>query len=424
MEKLHDYYLLIASFIFGFALYKLLPIRLPPGRRKYKGDENKSTANLEHLAKLREGVELWNQWRGKDLNPSIADLSGADLSGEDLSGANLCRVNLCRANLCKANLSGANLNRAYLSDADLSEANLSKANLNSANLRRVELRGADLSEADLSEAILRNANLGSADLRGANLCGVDIRHASLYNVDLSRAEIDSQIATRGVLYARAGINGLTTVLWDGKETVALFNPDPPADSMRGRDASVAVENLKRARQLHMASMGVAVLSLGVLVGDLGDPPILEISAIGLKIPIENFVLVGLGFSAAVLTVTMHFMRHALQSIRYLRTREDAAAVGYFPWILSQYSKAENRWRADDEPSDRAYSAPEYFWVLEYEKLRKFNRVVLRTIQLIHHLLLSVLFAVRVVWSLLRRTGSLLLRAAMAFHPALYAVWLV
>src|SRR5437763_1115612 len=43
-------------------------------------------ANQEHLNKLKEGVEVWNQWRKEhpDVRP---DLSEADLSGADFSGA-------------------------------------------------------------------------------------------------------------------------------------------------------------------------------------------------------------------------------------------------------------------------------------------------------------------------------------------------
>jgi hypothetical protein len=45
-------------------------------------------ANEEHLALLRQGVDVWNAWRARE--PAIApDLSGAPLYGADLGGANL-----------------------------------------------------------------------------------------------------------------------------------------------------------------------------------------------------------------------------------------------------------------------------------------------------------------------------------------------
>jgi hypothetical protein len=50
-------------------------------------------ANPEHLAKLKEGVEAWNEWRAKNLD-IVPDLSKADLQGAYLMGANLWGVKL------------------------------------------------------------------------------------------------------------------------------------------------------------------------------------------------------------------------------------------------------------------------------------------------------------------------------------------
>jgi hypothetical protein len=38
-------------------------------------------ANPEHLAKLKEGVEAWNDWREQDGYQTQPDLSEADLTG-------------------------------------------------------------------------------------------------------------------------------------------------------------------------------------------------------------------------------------------------------------------------------------------------------------------------------------------------------
>ncbi len=45
-------------------------------------------ADPEHLAKLKEGVETWNQWRKENPDAHI-DLRSAALKGADLSGAEL-----------------------------------------------------------------------------------------------------------------------------------------------------------------------------------------------------------------------------------------------------------------------------------------------------------------------------------------------
>ena len=73
-------------------------------------------ANPEHLAKLKEGVEPWNQWR--ELNPGIRPLlSKAGLSGADFSRANLEGADLSGADLIRANVSGAILTIAILFEA-------------------------------------------------------------------------------------------------------------------------------------------------------------------------------------------------------------------------------------------------------------------------------------------------------------------
>jgi uncharacterized protein YjbI with pentapeptide repeats len=63
-------------------------------------------ANEEHLARLQQGVEEWNQWRAAipTLKP---ELEGADLAWADLSQANFTEANLSGTYLTEANLRGA-----------------------------------------------------------------------------------------------------------------------------------------------------------------------------------------------------------------------------------------------------------------------------------------------------------------------------
>lgn len=124
-------------------------------------------ANQEQLQILKQGVDVWNQWRRENPTTEI-DLSKADFREGDLSG-----VNLREADLWRANLSGADLSLARLSGADLSEADLSLA----------KLSGADLSEANLFRANLRRANLRRANLRRTNL-----HEANLFETNLSETQ--------------------------------------------------------------------------------------------------------------------------------------------------------------------------------------------------------------------------------------------
>jgi uncharacterized protein YjbI with pentapeptide repeats len=99
-------------------------------------------AGVEHLLLLRQGVEIWNQWRKK--NPAVKPyLREAVLRRMDLSGANLRE-----ANLRKADLSGSKLVGTDLRSADLFGANLVGADLSGrADLSSSDLRGANLQDA-------------------------------------------------------------------------------------------------------------------------------------------------------------------------------------------------------------------------------------------------------------------------------------
>jgi hypothetical protein len=125
-------------------------------------------ANLEHLAILTRGVEIWNEWREKnaEIQP---DFNNADLRGVVLRKANLHSANLVLVRLDQADLRGANLR-----DTDLRSADLIKADLRDADLVNANLSGANLCGADLE-----NVTLGVANLSGANLCGVNLRGAQL-----------------------------------------------------------------------------------------------------------------------------------------------------------------------------------------------------------------------------------------------------
>ena len=172
-------------------------------------------ANQEQLAILKQGVEVWNKWRGENPNTEIdlskadlheaylvkvdlhrailgganlreSDLREADLHEADLHGANLRRVNLYRANLCESDLGEASLGRA-----DLRRTNLNKANLSKANLFRADFRNANLSEVNLNRAEMNEANLGETNLSGADLTGANLSEANLSESNLTRANLSA-----------------------------------------------------------------------------------------------------------------------------------------------------------------------------------------------------------------------------------------
>ena len=170
-------------------------------------------ANLEHVERLKAGVEGWNAWR-RD-NPGQVDLRGADLRGADLRGADLHSANLSGADLFKASLSKADLFKAELFKADLRGVDLSGADLLRAVLEGVDLSGArfmytvfasttlsnakgldtcnHLARSRLNAETIRRSWPSTADLPVAFLRGVgysdwEIELAKLYCADVSPAQ--------------------------------------------------------------------------------------------------------------------------------------------------------------------------------------------------------------------------------------------
>jgi len=181
-------------------------------------------ANREHLAKLKEGVEAWNEWRKQ--HPEIIP----DLSGADLFKAELVEVQLFQANLHRTNLRGANLYRALLGKTDLGEATLRGADLGMAYLWAANLRKADLEYAQLA-----NARLIAADLRGAVLDRTDLRSADFSGADLSEASIgfttfgnNDLSETKGLVAVRH--NGPSTI---GIDTIYRSQGKIPLKFLRG-----------------------------------------------------------------------------------------------------------------------------------------------------------------------------------------------
>jgi uncharacterized protein YjbI with pentapeptide repeats len=156
-------------------------------------------ANEEHVALLKQGVEIWNTWR--DKNPDVTP---------DLSKAGFFKENLHKANLRKTNLSGADLGDVDLSEAKLGWADLSGAILDGANLFKANLSDADLREADLSGADLRKVDLESAKLSGADLVGTKLVEALLFGANLSGANLN-RANLHGVHLDDANLSGAKLV---------------------------------------------------------------------------------------------------------------------------------------------------------------------------------------------------------------------
>jgi uncharacterized protein YjbI with pentapeptide repeats len=183
-------------------------------------------ANPEHEAILRQGVEVWNQWRAQNPDVQI-DLTDSFLIYADLAGVNFYGASLTDADLSYANLRDADLRNASFHKARLFGANLRGANLVYTSLMDADLRGAIIGMTDMRDPNAKPVNLRNTTLRNANFSGANLR-----NVDLS-----GQLGT-------VGINFTDAILTDANLSRSMFNPDLNNADLRGADLSSS--NLRRS----------------------------------------------------------------------------------------------------------------------------------------------------------------------------------
>jgi hypothetical protein len=176
-------------------------------------------ANPEHVAILKQGVEVWNRWRRDNLRVE-PDLSRAVLSGSDLSGASLHSTNLSNANLSQSVLAHANLVMANLYGADLTEsalvlAQLVYATLNGAMLKGANLTGANLTSANLTNAVLWGVRTNGANFNQAHLQGADFRNAEVGWTVFADVDLSSCLGLDAVTHRGPSSIGIETLLKSG-----------------------------------------------------------------------------------------------------------------------------------------------------------------------------------------------------------------
>lgn len=155
-------------------------------------------ANQEHLAILKQGVDVWNEWR--DEHPDIRP----DLRQVNLSRANLRDAVFNKASFFYASLWQANLNGATFTGVDLQRANITDNNSfyfiqntsiddNNTNLSGLDLRGINLTGAELSKANLSGANLRRASLIGTNLTEAILTGCQIYGISVWDVQLEGAI---------------------------------------------------------------------------------------------------------------------------------------------------------------------------------------------------------------------------------------
>ena len=137
-------------------------------------------ANPEHLEILKQGVDVWNEWRinNKEIKPDLksvnfrgSSLIGVDLRNANLGGAKLSGSDLSESNMSESILRFADLQNIYSNRGDFSNADMYSSDLSEAFLRSVKFFGADMTAVTLRQTSLFKTNLEFVKLNRANLMG-------------------------------------------------------------------------------------------------------------------------------------------------------------------------------------------------------------------------------------------------------------
>jgi len=166
-------------------------------------------ANVEHVEKLRQGVEQWNHWRqSTTVRP---DLVGVDLSNQRLEGINLSDAFLDAVDFRRSDLRKVLLQRSTIKSADFSGAELTDGDLSETNLNGSIFQGTSLSRVKAQAADFSNTVIADCDLNGADCCRATFQQASLKNVNLANARLtESTLVETAIENSHLGFCDLTS----------------------------------------------------------------------------------------------------------------------------------------------------------------------------------------------------------------------
>ena len=149
-------------------------------------------ANEEHVAILKQGVEVWNKWWEDNfsiLEDNSADfrfinLCGTDLRGANLDGAKFNHANLDSVNFSNAQLSSVDFSSAQLTDVNFNSASLDNANLSYTNLFNTKFHNCNLQNVNFHAAfLLVDTDFYKCNFHGTIFSGIDLSQAT--NLDTS-----------------------------------------------------------------------------------------------------------------------------------------------------------------------------------------------------------------------------------------------
>jgi len=135
-------------------------------------------ANPEHLAILKQGVEVWNRWRA-DSEAKHPDLSNSDLSKSNFSGVDFRLTDLKEVDF----------RSAKLSYTDFDSADLTLANLKDTECMGSTFHGTDLSGVSFAGGFLIGTVFGNIHPRPGIDLGLYVNGPQLHGTDFAEVQM-------------------------------------------------------------------------------------------------------------------------------------------------------------------------------------------------------------------------------------------
>lgn len=158
-------------------------------------------ANPEHVEILKQGAEVWNEWR--EENPDVKIL----IEDAELKSINLAGVNL----------SGIGLSSVKFYDAELNDANFDESSLVGVNFKYSNLDYVRVTNAYLYECNINICPLYKAEFAYATIFNSYFRNTRLIEVNFSSAMIGACVFSNVVMYK----NHLNDIAYRDPSTIGL-----------------------------------------------------------------------------------------------------------------------------------------------------------------------------------------------------------
>lgn len=217
---------------------------------------------------------------------------------------------------------------------------LSGFNFMGRQINGLSFSGAILTDAKFNKMVLEDINFSNSDLRRAEFRGTTLNRVTMTDVKLSGALVDDHTKYYSVKGIKQGVNGFYC---ESTDSSALMDVVPPGDSMAGTNISTIIDNIKQARKHHLVSFSLALLF--ALVSWIPDPQSNPSESRKVKFPflidtieVKYMVPISILVSIVMMLLTVLTLRNAYQFVQYIKKREDAMAVGQFPWPLTSYAR--------------------------------------------------------------------------------------